>query len=167
MKKSCFRNNLCKTVILSALCLLILTSAAACGKPSAPDTTTTSGSESTTLSTITADGLWNSALYREDKEFGTGAKVIKLEVKADEKSVTFTIKTDKEKLSEALLEHELISGEDSQYGLFVKSVNGITADYDTDKAYWALSKDGVALNTGVDATEIDTNEHYEFVYTKG
>ncbi|HZJ75699.1 MAG TPA: DUF4430 domain-containing protein [Clostridia bacterium] len=166
MKKLCFRNNLCKTMILSALCLLMLTSVVACNKPVTPDTSTTSGI-STTLSDTTADGLWSNALYNEDKEFGLGAKVIHLEVKAADKSVIFTIKTDKEKLSDALLEHDLITGEEGQYGLFVKSVNGITADYDADKAYWALSKDGVILNTGVDSTKINTDEHYEFVYTKG
>lgn len=164
--KKLFKNNLCKTMILSALCLLMLTSVVACNKTNTPDTSTTDGS-STTIYSSAADGLWSKALYNEDKEFGTGAKVIKFEVKAEDKSVTFTIKTDKEKLSDALLEHELIAGDEGQYGLYVKSVNGITADYDTDKAYWSLSKDGVALNTGVDSTIINTDEHYEFTYTKG
>lgn len=166
MKKLCFRNNLCKTVILSALCFLMLASVVACNNSTTPDPGTTDGS-STTLAGTAADGLWSKALYNEDKEFGSGAKVIKLEVKAANKSVTFTIKTDKEKLSDALLEHELITGDEGQYGLFVKSVNGITANYDADKAYWALSKDGVILNTGVDSTTISADEHYEFVYTKG
>lgn len=153
-------------MILSALCLLMLTSVVACNNSNTPDPSTTDGG-STTIAGTASDGLWSKAVYNEDKEFGSGAKVIKLEVKAEDKSVTFTIKTDKEKLSDALLEHELIAGDEGQYGLYVKSVNGITADYDTDKAYWSLSKDGVISNTGVDSTTISTNEHYEFVYTKG
>ena len=48
----------------------------------------------------------------------------------------------------ALLALDLIAGEDSQYGLYVKTVNGITADYDTDGSYWAFYIDGEYAQTG-------------------
>ena len=69
-------------------------------------------------------------------------------------------------LGDALIEHNLISGENGPYGLYVKVVNGITADYDINQSYWSLSKDGEYLQTGVDVTEISDGEHYELTYTK-
>ena len=47
-----------------------------------------------------------------------------------------------------------------------KKVNGILADYDVDKTYWGLYKNGEYLMTGVDTTEIADGEHYELVKTK-
>ena len=113
-----------------------------------------------------ADDIWSNAAYTKDTELGNGAKTVAVEVKAVGKSVTFTIKTDKATLGDALMEPNLISGDQSTYGLYVKVVNGITADYDKDKTYWALTKDGESTATGVDYTEIADGEHYELVYTK-
>ena len=48
----------------------------------------------------------------------------------------------------------------------LKKVNGITADYDVNKCYWGINKDGESLMTGVDGAEIKDGEHYELVYTK-
>ena len=62
--------------------------------------------------------------------------------------------------------YALIDGDESEYGLYVKKVNGITADYEKDKSYWAFYKDGEYMQTGVDSTEIADGEHYELVYTK-
>ena len=116
--------------------------------------------------TVDKTGLWENATYLKDKEFGKGAITVQVEVKVEDQSVTFTINTDKNILGEALLEHGLIAGEESQYGLYVKVVNGITADYDVDQSYWAFYKDGEYMMTGVDSTEIASGEHYELVYTK-
>ena len=116
--------------------------------------------------TVDAEGLWENATHRRDKTFGDGAVTVQLEVKVEELSVTFTIKTDKTTLGDALLEHELIEGDQGAYGMYVKKVNGITADYDVDQAYWALYKNGEACMSGVDTTEIADGEHYEFIYTK-
>lgn len=115
----------------------------------------------------TESDIWSEAIHTEDKEFGKGSTTIQVEVLAEEKSVTFTIRTDKETLGDALFEHGLITGEDGPYGLYVKTVNGILADYDINQTYWALNKNGEASMTGVDGTEITDGEHYELVYTKG
>ena len=120
----------------------------------------------TACSTVDAEGLWENATYRRDKTFGNGEKNVTVEVKAGDESVTFTIKTDKDTLGEALLEHGLIDGDQGAFGLYVKSVNGIVADYDIDKSYWSLYKDGEYSMTGVDTTKIADGEHYEIVYTK-
>ena len=111
--------------------------------------------------------LWENATYTEDKTFGEGATTVKVEVIAGDKSVTFTIKTDKTILGDALLEHSLIAGEEGAYGLYVKFVNGIRADYDLDGAYWGFNKGGEYMMTGVDGTTIADGEKYELVWTKG
>ncbi|MBP9989338.1 MAG: DUF4430 domain-containing protein [Ruminococcus sp.] len=115
---------------------------------------------------VSKDSVWKDAVYTQDKEFGNGKTTVQVEVKAEEKSVTFTLKTDKSTLGEALLENKLVSGENSEYGLYIKVVNGITADYDADKSYWSFCKDGETMMTGVDAAKITDGEHYELVYTK-
>lgn len=115
---------------------------------------------------VDATGVWEDATYLSDKEFGKGAKTIEVEVKVEEQSVTFTIHTDAATLGEALMEHKLIEGEDGPYGLYVKKVNGMTADYDVNQRYWSFCKDGEYLMTGADATSIADGEHYEIVYAK-
>ena len=78
----------------------------------------------------------------------------------------FEIHTDKTIVGEALLELELIAGEVGDYGLYVKSVNGITADYDVDQTYWAFYVDGEYAMTGVDATDIAEGSQYMFKVEK-
>ncbi len=74
----------------------------------------------------------------------------------------FIIHTDKETVGEALLELELIAGDESEYGLYVKTVNGITADYDTDGTYWAFYINDEYAPTGVDATAVTEGAVYAF-----
>jgi hypothetical protein len=111
--------------------------------------------------------VWENATYREDAEFGSGAKTVAVEVKVGDHKVTFTIKTDKETVGEALAENGLISGDEGPYGLYVKVVNGITADYDVDQSYWSFNINGEYAMTGVDQTEINPDTVYSLVKTKG
>ena len=83
-------------------------------------------------------------------------------VDQDGKQTKFLVKTDKTTVGAALLEVELIAGEDSQYGLYVKTVNGITLDYDKDGKYWAFYIDGEMAMSGVDSTDIAEGATYEF-----
>lgn len=110
--------------------------------------------------------LWSSALYLEDAELGEGAKTVVVEVKVEEKSVTFTVHTDKDTVGAALIEHGLIAGDEGQFGLYVKYVNGMLADYDIDQTYWSFYINGEYAMTGVDMTPIAENETYQLVYTK-
>ncbi len=111
-------------------------------------------------------GIWENAKYSKDAELGEGEKTVVVEVKAEDKKVTFTIKTDEKTVGAALAEHELIDGDDGEFGLYVKVVNGITADYDVDKSYWAFYVDGEYATSGVDTTEIKEGVTYQLVYTK-
>ena len=116
--------------------------------------------------TIDKEGLWENATYRKDMEFGKGAKTAVVEVKVADQVVTFTIHTDKETVGEALFEHDLISGDQGEFGLYIKAVNGITADYDIDQSYWAFYVNGEYAMSGVDMTTIDETAKYQLAYTK-
>ncbi len=74
-------------------------------------------------------------------------------VDLESKQTKYEIHTDETMVGSALMEHGLIDGEVSTYGLYVKTVNGITLDYDKDGKYWSLLIDGEYAMTGVDMTE--------------
>ena len=94
---------------------------------------------------------------------GKGATVFTFTVTDLEgKETSFEIHTDKKTVGEALMEHKLIEGEDGPYGLYVKTVNGVTVDYDKDGKYWAFYINGEYGMTGVDVTEIETGATYSF-----
>ena len=73
---------------------------------------------------------------------------------------TFEVHTDETTVGGALLACGLIQGEEGPYGLYVKTVNGITADYDTDGTYWAFYVNGNYATAGVDATDINPADTY-------
>ena len=78
------------------------------------------------------------------------------------KETSFEISSGKATVGEALLDEGLIAGEDGQYGLYVKTVNGITLDFDADGKYWAFYVNGEYGMSGVDATEIVDGDTYSF-----
>jgi len=75
--------------------------------------------------------------------------------------------TDGQTVGEALLAEELIAGEDGDYGLYVKTVNGITLDYEADGAYWSFYIGEEPASTGVDGEKAVADGVYQFVATKG
>lgn len=92
---------------------------------------------------------------------GKGATAFTVEVaQLDGTSITFTVNTDKATVGEALLELGIVAGDDTEYGLYVKTVNGVTLDFDTDGAYWAFYINGEYAMTGVDATNIEAGATY-------
>ena len=70
-------------------------------------------------------------------------------------------------LGDALQNLGYIKGEEGPYGLYIKEVNGITADYDTDGTYWAFYINGEMSMKGVDQTEIVDGDVYSFRVEKG
>lgn len=87
-------------------------------------------------------------------------------VDKDGKETSFEIHTDKETVGDALLEVDLIAGDEGEFGLYVKQVNGITADYDVDQTYWAFYVNGEYASAGVDATTIEEGATYSFKVEK-
>lgn len=144
------------------LCLVLSLTLTACGGNA--DDSSASATESETPASLPE--IWESASYKEDTALGEGAKTLVVEVEAEGYSVEFTVKTDATTLGAALLELELIAGEQGAYGLYIKTVNGMLADYDVDGSYWALYQNGEYAMSGVDTTNINGGEHFELVRTK-
>ncbi len=139
------------------LCSVLIAAAAltvtGCTDSNAADTTaaaeTTSVSDTSDSASVTV--------------IGEGANIFAFTVAdIDGNEEHFEVHTDKTVVGEALLELGMISGDESEFGLYVKTVNGITADYDKDGAYWAFYVDGEYALSGVDTTEIAEGAVYSF-----
>ena len=92
---------------------------------------------------------------------GQGATTFTLAITfGDKTEKQYLIHTDKQTVGDALLELGLIAGEESEYGLYVKTVDGVTADYDVDGTYWAFYIDGAYAVTGVSGTDITPGATY-------
>lgn len=106
------------------------------------------------------------------KPTSAGQKTIQVEIvanadaTAEDGAVEKTITTDAEYLRGALDQENLIEGTESEYGLFVTTVDGITAD-DAKQEWWCFTKDGATLETGVDTTPIADGDHFEITLTAG
>lgn len=135
-----------KRIVLIVLCLVLALGLSACGDK--------------------APTGWEGADYTADTTVGSGAITLYVDFVKDDETVKITVCTDAATLGDALLEHGLIAGDVSAYGLYVTEANGITADYDKDGAYWGFYSNGEYLMQGVDATDIADGQHYEIVYTK-
>ena len=162
--------NSFKALLLASAMALSVIFCTACGNEREGQTTEVPVSASVPASNQTEAqnaSIWDSAEYTEDAEFGGGAAEIKVEVKAEDKSVILTLHTDKDTLGAALQENGLVPGDESEFGLYIKFVIGMEADYDKDGTYWSLSKDGESLMTGADSTPITDGEHYELTRTAG
>lgn len=96
-----------------------------------------------------------------------GAKTVTVEVIAGGETVqTHTIQTDAEYLRGALEQEKMVEGEESAYGLFLLTVDGITAD-DAKQEWWCVTKKGGQVDTGVDATPIADGDHFELTLMVG
>ena len=73
-----------------------------------------------------------------------------------------TIETNGQYVGKVLQELELIKGEQGEFGIYIKEVNGIVADYDIDGTYWAFYVDDVMSMTGADQVEIVDGATYSF-----
>lgn len=85
---------------------------------------------------------------------------------ADGSVKNFDLTSDKEMLGDALAAEGLIEGEDSEYGLFITTVDGETADSGAQQ-WWALTVDGEMAATGVDSTPISEGAAYGLTLTVG
>lgn len=95
-----------------------------------------------------------------------GKKTITVQIVTDEKTVELTIKTEEEFLRGALEQEKLIAGTESSAGLYVLTVNGVTAD-ESAQQWWCFTKGGETLMTGVDSTPIEDGDAFEITLTAG
>lgn len=123
-----------RKTISALLALLLLLSFSACGQRA---------SEEHTISLVSG------------QTYGTGKYTFDLIVTdPDGVDTQVTVKTDKDTLGDALLQLGIVDGEKSDFGLYVKTVNGITLDYDRDQKYWALYVNEEPVDSGIDATPV-------------
>jgi len=92
-------------------------------------------------------------------------KVVVTDLDGNETSFEYTSAA--ASVGEALVAEGLIEGHETQYGLYIDTVNGITADWDNDQTYWAFYINGEYAATGIDATEIVADTTYDLTLTKG
>ncbi|MGM9590113.1 MAG: DUF4430 domain-containing protein [Faecousia sp.] len=96
-----------------------------------------------------------------------GAKTLTIQVTHADASVRcFTVETEEQFLGPALLAEGLIQGEETQYGLYVLTVDGETAD-DTLQQWWGYTRGGEMVEYGVDMCPIADGEQYEFTLNTG
>lgn len=111
--------------------------------------------------TGTPSGEVPTGTMEDGATIGSGAKeftFIAVDLEGVETKVT--VKTDEKTVGEALSELGLISGEQGDYGLYIKTVNGITLDYDTHGKYWSFTINGEYALTGADMTDVENGAVY-------
>lgn len=107
------------------------------------------------------DDFKGEPIYTQNTSLGKGENTFTVSVTDyDGKETVFEISTDKTIVGEALVETGLIEGENGPYGMYIKTVNGIRADYDLDGKYWAFYINGEYATSGVDTTEISPETQY-------
>ena len=73
---------------------------------------------------------------------------------------SFEVTTDEANIGQALVDKGYISGENSTYGLYVKTVDGETLDF--TNYYWALYVNGETAQTGVSFITPENGAVYAF-----
>ena len=101
-----------------------------------------------------------------------GSKSVTLTVvNKDGEKKEYQIKTDAEYLQEAMDDAKeeglTYSGEDSEYGLMVDTVNGEKAVFEEDGAYWGFSVNGEYCNYGISEQPVADGDAFEIAYTVG
>ncbi len=100
-------------------------------------------------------------------KLGEGKKQFTFKVVLEDgKEEVFIINTDEKTVGAALISLGLIEGEDGDYGLYVKKVNGVEADYEKTGTYWAFYAKGEYAMSGVDKTDIENGAEYSFKIEK-
>ena len=153
------QNNIFKTVLplvlISVLIAALALNLTGCGKQA----TTRESSETEHYETASGE--------KTPQKIGTGQTQFSFSVVDLAGNVTdFTVCTDEKTVGDALLACHLIAGDNAQYGLYVKTVNGITADYEKDGCYWAFYVDGKYASSSVENTPIDPDKTYQFKVEK-
>ena len=121
----------------------------------------------TACQNVEKEGQQSTGTVENGAVIGEGSKTFTVEVTDGEgKVTTFTVKSDEQTVGAALLALEVIAGEEGAYGLYVKTVNGVTADYDKDQSWWGFYVDGISAMTGVDSTDITEGSTYGFKVEK-
>lgn len=99
-----------------------------------------------------------------------GAKTITIEVVDNAgSSREYETNTDAEYLRQAMEETEglTFSGTESEYGMMVETINGVTADYAVDGAYWSFYVNGDYCMYGIDSQPVEDGDAFQIKYESG
>ena len=107
-------------------------------------------------------------LFQMNKpETVTGTKNIDvIVIHADQTENTFSYETNAEYLGEVLLENELAEGDITDYGLFITTVDGETAN-SSKQQWWCITKGGESVTTGADSLPIIDGDQFELTLMEG
>lgn len=97
-----------------------------------------------------------------------GEKSITIEVIAEDKTSTvYEVDTDAQYLLGAMEDAPGLTfeGEEGPYGFTVNTVNGVTADLNSGKAYWGFFVGGEYCNYGVSQQPVEDGDSFQIVYT--
>ena len=96
-----------------------------------------------------------------------GAKALSITVvHGDGTEKVFDVHTDAEYLDAALLENEIVEDNQTEFGLYILTADGETAD-EAQEEWWCITKDGQMLMTGASETPVADGENYELTLTVG
>ena len=116
--------------------------------------------------TLVAVLLWGAyALWMPKGEAGS-KQIAFTVVHSGGESKAYDLHTEEAYLRHALEAENLIAGEESEYGLFVLTVDGYTAQSDQQE-WWCFTKGGETVTTGVDTTPIANGDRFEATLTVG
>ena len=155
------KNSILSLVLVIVLIAAMALSVVSCDKKDGGEGTTATTESKTETQASTDEN--DAEASRPANAVGEGSTSFAFTVTfVDGTSKEYTVYTDNTTVGGALLDTGLIAGEDSQYGLYVKTVDGVTLDYNTDGKYWAFYVDGSYAMSGVDSTEIESGKVYTF-----
>ena len=121
----------------------------------------------TVLALVLVGGAFVGAWVMFSPDAVQGGKTIEVEVThLDGKEVSFTLNTEEEYLAPALMEEELISGTQEEYGLFIDTVDGEYADPALNH-WWVFTVNGEMGMYGADAQPIADGDVYAFSIYEG
>lgn len=111
---------------------------------------------------IAAMALTFAACGKKEAPAAAGATiqytVITVDLEGNE--TTYNITTDKKTVGEELIAQGIIEGEQGDYGMYIKTVNGLTLDWDTHAKYWAFYIGEEYATAGVDMTDAEDGTTY-------
>ncbi|TCS78303.1 DUF4430 domain-containing protein [Muricomes intestini] len=87
-------------------------------------------------------------------------------VDSNAKEKNYTVKTDAKYLQQVLEDTEGLTykGTEGDYGLMITEVNGETADFNKDKAYWSFYINGEYCSYGIAEQPVADGDKFKIVY---
>ena len=133
-----------KKLFAMLLCMTMLLGLCACGAAKAPATEPAGTQAAAAMKTFTLTVVY-----------------------PDGSSKDFTYTTAEEFVGPVLEKEGLIEGNAGPYGMEITQVDGETAVYNTDEAYWALYEGDAYALQGIDTTPVTDGGVYKLEYTRG